>query len=179
MKKYLLMALLAFLLSGYAEKAAAAEDILYIRMNYIVSQSKAGKSLQKQAEKFNNEIVELRDEIQNSLTKKGEELNENKAILSPEVYQEREDELRKEIQDRSNELNLKAQKIQQDVQVAEQSIMSVMNPILTEIINEKGANILLERTTMLAVNPKLDVSAEVIKELNNRLPKVDVIVDED
>ena len=59
------------------------------------------------------------------------------------------------------------------------SIDSVISPILTEIVNEKGAKMLLERQSLLFADPKLDVSAEVIKKLNKRLPKIDVIVDQD
>ena len=44
----------------------------------------------------------------------------------------------------------------------------MISPILTEIVNEKGAKMLLERQSLLFADPKLDVSAEVIKKLNKK-----------
>ena len=179
MKKYFVIVLMAILLTGYYEKVEAAEDILFINLQYIVGQSKAGSSLREQSEELNSEIINLRDEITKSLQEKGKKLEDERTLLSPEVFQERADELRKEAEEKQNELNVRLQKIQQAIQRASNSIDSVISPILTEIVNEKGAKMLLERQTLLFADPKLDVSAEVIKKLNRRLPKIDVTVDQD
>ncbi len=179
MKKYFVIVLMAILLTSYAEKVKAAEDILFINLQYIVGQSKAGSSLREKSEELNSEIIKLRDEITKSLQEKGKKLEDERTLLSPEVFQERADELRKEAEEKQNELNVRLQKIQQAIQRASNSIDSVISPILTEIVNEKGAKMLLERQTLLFADPKLDVSAEVIKKLNRRLPKIDVIVDQD
>ena len=179
MKKYFVIVLIAILLTGYSEKLEAAEDILFINLQYIVGQSKAGSSLREQSEELNSEIINLRDEITKSLQEKGKKLEDERTLLSPEVFQERADELRKEAEEKQNELNVRLQKIQQAIQRASNSIDSVISPILTEIVNEKGAKMLLERQTLLFADPKLDVSAEVIKKLNRRLPKIDVTVDQD
>ncbi|MEC7831286.1 MAG: OmpH family outer membrane protein, partial [Pseudomonadota bacterium] len=173
MKKYFVIVLMAILLTSYAEKVKAAEDILFINLQYIVGQSKAGSSLREQSEELNSEIINLRDEITKSLQEKGKKLEDERTLLSPEVFQERADELRKEAEEKQNELNVRLQKIQQAIQRASNSIDSVISPILTEIVNEKGAKMLLERQTLLFADPKLDVSAEVIKKLNRRLPKID------
>tara|TARA_Y100000590_G_C15705169_1_gene1008303 strand:+ start:1992 stop:2567 length:576 start_codon:yes stop_codon:yes gene_type:complete len=179
MKNYFVIVLIAILLTGYSEKLEAAEDILFINLQYIVGQSKAGSSLREQSEELNSEIINLRDEITKSLQEKGKKLEDERTLLSPEVFQERADELRKEAEEKQNELNVRLQKIQQAIQRASNSIDSVISPILTEIVNEKGAKMLLERQTLLFADPKLDVSAEVIKKLNRRLPKIDVTVDQD
>ena len=179
MKKYFSIALAAIFLLSFSEKLSAAEDILFINLQYIVGQSKAGSSLREQSEELNSEIIKLRDEITKSLQDKGKKLEDERTLLSPDVFQERADELRKEAEEKQNELNVRLQKIQQAIQRASNSIDSVISPILTEIVNEKGAKMLLERQSLLFADPKLDVSAEVIKKLNKRLPKIDVIVDQD
>ena len=61
-KKYFVIVLIAILLTGYSEKLEAAEDILFINLQYIVGQSKAGSSLREQSEELNSEIINLRDE---------------------------------------------------------------------------------------------------------------------
>ncbi len=103
MKKYFVIVLMAILLTGYSEKVEAAEDILFINLQYIVGQSKAGSSLREQSEELNSEIINLRDEITKSLQEKGKKLEDERTLLSPEVFQERADELRQEAEE--NKMN--------------------------------------------------------------------------
>ena len=149
MKKYFIIALSAVFLLSFSEKLSASEDILFINLQYIVGQSKAGSSLREQSEELNSEIIKLRDEITKSLQDKGKKLEDERTLLSPDVFQERADELRKEAEEKQNELNVRLQKIQQAIQRASTSIDSVISPILTEIVNEKGAKMLLERGSLL------------------------------
>ena len=82
-------------------------------------------------------------------------------------------------EEKQNELNVRLQKIQQAIQRASNSIDSVISPILTEIVNEKGAKILLDRQAILFGDPKLDISAEVVKRLNKRLPDIKVTISDE
>ena len=81
MKKYFVIVLIAILLTGYSEKAESAEDILFINLQYIVGQSKAGSSLREQSEELNSEIINLRDEKTKSLQEKGKKLEDERTLL--------------------------------------------------------------------------------------------------
>ena len=47
MKKYFILALAAVFLASFSSKLSASEDILFINLQYIVGQSKAGSSLER------------------------------------------------------------------------------------------------------------------------------------
>tara|TARA_S200000501_G_scaffold94519_1_gene87855 strand:+ start:32686 stop:33234 length:549 start_codon:yes stop_codon:yes gene_type:complete len=178
MKKSLIIAVIAFVL-GLSAPVNAAEDVLIVNLQYVVSQSKSGVSLRKQSEGLNKEVIELRDEVSNDLQAKGKKLEEDKTLLAPEVFQERLNSLQTEAESKQQELQTKVQKIQEAIQRASASIDSVMSPILTEIVNEKGAKILLDRQAILFGDPKLDISAEVVKRLNKRLPNIKVTISDE
>ena len=178
MKKSLIIAVIAFVL-GLSAPVNAAEDVLIVNLQYVVSQSKSGVSLRKQSEGLNKEVIELRDEVSNDLQAKGKKLEEDKTLLAPEVFQERLNSLQNEAESKQQELQTKVQKIQEAIQRASASIDSVMSPILTEIVNEKGAKILLDRQAILFGDPKLDISAEVVKRLNKRLPDIKVTISDE
>ena len=57
MKKYFIIALSAVFLLSFSEKLSASEDILFINLQYIVGQSKAGSSLREQSEELNSEFI--------------------------------------------------------------------------------------------------------------------------
>ena len=174
----LIIAVIAFVL-GLSAPVNAAEDVLIVNLQYVVSQSKSGVSLRKQSEGLNKEVIELRDEVSNDLQAKGKKLEEDKTLLAPEVFQERLNSLQTEAESKQQELQTKVQKIQEAIQRASASIDSVMSPILTEIVNEKGAKILLDRQAILFGDPKLDISAEVVKRLNKRLPNIKVTISDE
>ena len=178
MKKSLIIAVIAFVL-GLSAPVNAAEDVLIVNLQYVVSQSKSGVSLRNQSEGLNKEVIELRDEVSNDLQAKGKKLEEDKTLLAPEVFQERLNSLQTEAESKQQELQTKVQKIQEAIQRASASIDSVMSPILTEIVNEKGAKILLDRQAILFGDPKLDISAEVVKRLNKRLPDIKVTISDE
>ena len=178
MKKSFIIAAIAFVM-GLSAPVNAAEDVLIVNLQYVVSQSKSGVSLRKQSEALNKEVIDLRDDVSKDLQAKGQKLEEEKTLLAPEVFQERINALQTEAESKQQELQTKVQKIQEAIQRASASIDSVMSPILTEIVNEKGAKILLDRQPILFGDPKLDISAEVVKRLNKRLPDIKVTISDE
>ena len=136
MKKSFIIAAIAFVM-GLSAPVNAAEDVLIVNLQYVVSQSKSGVSLRKQSEALNKEVIDLRDEVSKDLQAKGKKLEEDKTLLAPEVFQERVNALQTEAESKQQELQTKVQKIQEAIQRASASIDSVMSPILTEIVNEK------------------------------------------
>ena len=178
MKKSFIIAAIAFVV-GLSAPVNAAEDVLIVNLQYVVSQSKSGVSLRKQSEALNKEVIDLRDDVSKDLQAKGQKLEEEKTLLAPEVFQERVSALQTEAESKQQELQTKVQKIQEAIQRASASIDSVMSPILTEIVNEKGAKILLDRQAILFGDPKLDISAEVVKRLNKRLPDIKVTISDE
>ena len=178
MKKSFIIAAIAFVV-GLSAPVNAAEDVLIVNLQYVVSQSKSGVSLRKQSEALNKEVIDLRDDVSKDLQAKGQKLEEEKTLLAPEVFQERVNALQTEAESKQQELQTKVQKIQEAIQRASASIDSVMSPILTEIVNEKGAKILLDRQAILFGDPKLDISAEVVKRLNKRLPDIKVTISDE
>ena len=179
MKKSFIIAAMAFVVGSLSLPAKAAEDVLIVNLQYVVSQSKSGVSLRKQSEALNKEVVDLRDSISKDLQAKGKKLEDDKTLLAPEVFQERLLALQTEAESKQSELQAKVQKIQEAIQRASSSIDSVMSPILTELVNEKGAKVLLDRQAILFGDPKLDISAEVVKKLNKRLPDVKVTISDE
>jgi outer membrane protein len=179
MKKSFIIAAIALVVGTLSMPVKAAEDVLIVNLQYVVSQSKSGVSLRKQSESLNKEVVDLRDSISKDLQAKGKKLEDDKTLLAPEVFQERLVALQTEAESKQAELQAKVQKIQEAIQRASQSIDSVMSPILTELVNEKGAKILLDRQAILFGDPKLDISAEVVKKLNKRLPDVKVTISDE
>ena len=112
MKKSFIIAAIAFVM-GLSAPVNAAEDVLIVNLQYVVSQSKSGVSLRKQSEALNKEVIDLRDDVSKDLQAKGQKLEEEKTLLAPEVFQERVNALQTEAESKQQELQTKVQKIQE------------------------------------------------------------------
>jgi Skp family chaperone for outer membrane proteins len=168
MKKSFIIAM-ALVIGSLSLQAKAAEDILLVNQQSVIEQSKAGKFLLKQNEDLQKDLIDRLEVFRKEIEEKDKKIEDDKTLLSPEVYQERKIALQEEANAKQQELQARGQEIQQAVQKASATIQSVMKPILEGLVDEKGAKILLDRQVVITGDPKLDISAEVVKKLNKRL----------
>ena len=87
MKKSFIIATIAFVM-GLSAPVNAAEDVLIVNLQYVVSQSKSGVSLRKQSEVLNKEVIDLRDEVTKDLQAKGKKLEEDNIYKESLILEE-------------------------------------------------------------------------------------------
>lgn len=72
----------------------------------------------------------------------------------------------------NQELSRQAQQIQRNQQYISQQVQSKLNPIYTQVMQRRGANVLLEVGATLATAASIDVTNDVLAALNTALPTV-------
>ena len=87
MKKSFIFLLVFLLCGSYSYKVSAAEDVLVVNLQYVVSQSKAGSALRKRTQELGEEIQELQEVAQKYFQEQSKKLDDDRALLSPEVLQ--------------------------------------------------------------------------------------------
>ena len=174
MKKSFIILVVTLVIGPLLTPAKAAEDVLLVDQQYVIQQSKAGKYLLKQNEDLQKDLIDQVEIFRKDIEAKDKKIEEDKTLLSPEVYQERKIALQEEANAKQKEIQARGQKIQEATQNASATIQSVMRPILEALVNDKGAKLLLDKQVVVTSDPKLDISAEVIKKLNKRLLAEDV-----
>ena len=60
------------------------------------------------------------------------------------------------------------------VQQAQTKILVESQPILKDIVDKRGATILLDRSAVMYAAPETDITQEVMSALDKKFPKVDV-----
>ena len=82
------------------------------------------------------------------------------------------------LQGRQNSANQELQRLEQNIQSTRANVLrqinARLNPIITQVMTARGANIALDTNATLAHGPSLDVTAEVLAALNQQLPSVSV-----
>jgi outer membrane protein len=153
---------------------APLAKILLIDLRRVMSDSKVGQDMQQQ-------IKALKAQATNELNGEGRalqgektQLEQQAAILAPDVKARRI----KDFEARASAFQEKVQKrggmIQGGVMKAQQQVEQALGPILEGVMHERGATILLDRSSVLLAPNAIDVTEVVKQRLDMKMPSVKI-----
>ena len=147
----------------------ANDKIVFLDINYVLSNSEKGKLILKQFDEKNKKNILELEKKENILKNKEKDLEIKKNILS-------ENELNKQIED------LKVQIVQfkkeKDRMVKEfniykkkelSSLMQEMNPIISEYVKEKSIDLVLDKKNILIGKTSYDITKNILELVNTKL----------
>lgn len=158
-----------------AQSAGKAPVILIVNRAALIEQSKAGKTIPDQATSVRDSVSKELEAEAEKLRKDIENFQKNSSLMSDEVRQQTEQELaiRQQVG-----LPQRAQIMEQAftaaVQNAQAKVLVESQPILKEIVDSRGATILLDRSAVMYAAPETDITQEVIAALDKKMSKVEV-----
>ena len=162
------------LYTSRVEAQVTVPIILVINRAQLLNESEAGKNIATQANTLRETIAkELEDEFQ-LIKSEEEQLIAQQSLLAPEVLQERAQKLQLRRQKFQVTQQTKNREYQASIAQATGEIGKVLEPILTEMITERSATILIDRAELIFATPEIDVTAEVMKRLNDKLTEVEL-----
>lgn len=147
-----------------------------VDMQRISQESLLGKGYATRMDQLESEIRSELTKRQNQIAQidtaiKGlqDELQKQSAILSPDAVEKKQQEIVKKNRDRqalAEDSQADIQRMQQSAQAKAQEFQVEFNtkiqPILQAVGKEKGLDFILDRATIVLINPELDITREVI-----------------
>jgi Skp family chaperone for outer membrane proteins len=148
--------------------AHSDDAIKYIDINYIIKNSKIGVTFNKILEKKNNDILKDLEKQKVALDNKKEKITAQKNILDEKNYLE----LVKEFQNDVNKFNILQNEKNNEFNnfrvKANNELLRVINPIITEYLDKNSVSILLQKDNIIFGNKNLDITQPIIEILNSR-----------
>ncbi len=166
---------LSFMVAAHEVAAqTAAANILVVDTVRIQEQAAAAKSVQSQIRDFETKLQAAAKSAEEKLKAEEIGLKQQQTLLAPEQF----DVKRREFETRVSDEQRKLQQSQQDMQVAvrtaQGTLLKALEPILKELMKERGANLMVDRRMVLTSSESLDVTSTVIERLDKKLPSVKV-----
>ena len=158
--------------SGKAEAQVTIPVILVINRAQLLNDSEAGKTVSTQAETLRETIQGELQKSFDELQSEQEQLIAQQSVLAPEVLQDRAQKLDVKRQQFQLDQQVKNREFQASVAKATSEIGKVLEPILADLIRERSATMLIDRSELLFATPDIDVTAEAMKRLNEKLTEV-------
>lgn len=170
MKNLFLVAVLSFIaLNANASEKFAVVNYVELENKTLVSQDIA-KQIQDRQTKLQAELKVVQDDVQ----KKVSDLEKSSAVLTAKALDAKKTALQKELVQIDNNLKNKAQKLEN---IKNESLLKLNNKIkdIVEVIAKKhGYEIVLSENAALYYDKKHDITADVIKELDSKMPKMKI-----
>lgn len=159
--------------AGLAAAPARAEiTILVVDQQSILRDSLAGQDVGRQANALRQQIGQEIEAEQKSILDDEKQLQANAKVLSPA----QRDQKAAAINDRRRAYPLfeqrKGQVLQLSVARATNEIAAVLQPLLQELVEEKKADLVIDRQAVLYAKDSYDITGEAIKRLNEKLKTV-------
>lgn len=163
-----------FAASNAQAQAAKAPIILIVDQAQVVAASKAGKAMRPQMAALEEAAnKDLNAEVA-KVVKEGEDLQKQKGLMAEDVWTQKA----QQIAVKQNNLPAMREVKLRELQISEQKALGKINeamlPILKTIVDSRGATILLDRSAVMYASTDIDITQQVIAELDKKLTTVTV-----
>jgi Skp family chaperone for outer membrane proteins len=119
---------------------------------------------------YSKEVAKQEDELQQGRA----ELERQRTVLSPDAWNTRARELQQRYDGLSHVFQGRRQGLQQSLNDAMGKVENAALEIIADIVKERRANLVLAKQAVLFEAEGLDVTADAIKRLDQKLPSVPV-----
>lgn len=153
---------------------APAAVILFLDRATVLRQSNVGKNMYAQVEALAKKMEADFAPENKKLQADVQQLQKEAGVLSPEVRNQKVKDLEARRQAFQKKVQDRQAAIQAGLANSRTTVEKALGPILEKIMNERSANLLLDRGLVVLGATDLDVTSTVIARLNTALPKVTV-----
>lgn len=172
----LLLALLAALCCWPLAMAAGEPPqpkIVIIDMQEILRESTAVNELQERIERqrltYQEELRKREEELRES----EQQLIRERSALEPEAFARRRQELEQTVSEAQREIQQNRQRLDRAFSEGMRQVQLQVIRIADQIADERGANLVLEKSTVLLSHPDFEITEETLRRLNETLPRLE------
>ena len=168
----LALALPLLLAAGSAFADPPQPKIVVLDRRAIMSFTKAGQDMAKQMQAYSNQAKNELAARGRALQNEGRNLQQQVAILAPDLKQKKLAEFQAREQALQAEVQRKDEQMRTAYAQAQQTMESKLGPILQQIVKERGANLVLDKQAIVFAPQAggFDITGDCIKRLDQQMP---------
>ena len=164
MKKYILI--LLFIHLSITNVSLANDNIAFVDMDKILTNSKVGKSILSQLEILNKKTIDDFKKIEKNLKVKEKKLISQKNILAPSEYDKNVITLKSEINEYSKNRKNIIENLNQIKKENINRLLQKINMILVKYSEKNSISLILQKKFIITGKSELDISEEILKTVN-------------
>lgn len=172
-------ALLSLLIAG---PALAAGDALpppvplVVDLEGVLEHSKAGQSVTAQLTAHNKVFEKEHVRQEEKLKQMQQDLQQQRSTLSQDAFEQKMNDFQQSVRQWQQAEQLNEQALGQATEVAREKTLDVIHGIISDIVQERHANLVLLKSAVPIYASAYDISQEVLDQLDEKLPTLKVVV---
>lgn len=163
MKNLFLSLLIFFYLIG---NAFAIEKIVYLDLDYILSNSNKGKNILSDLDKKNNENIKILKSKEEILKTEEENLLKQKNIISNEAYNEKVKNLQNKVKIFRSEKNQLVTEFKKNRENKINDFIKIVDNILGEYVKANSIDLVLNKKDIIMGKNSFNITEEILKKVN-------------
>ncbi|MET0155290.1 MAG: OmpH family outer membrane protein [Rickettsiales bacterium] len=162
--------------AGASPSRGDASEYRVVDMQLILKDAKSAESVRTEIdsmlEKFKTYIAGKESQLRTA----NQNLDQNRSVLSPEDFKNKQKEFRKQVVDVQGEVQQKRAELEKARNAALIQIQDAVIGIIAKMGEEQGFDLAVPKSEVLFYQKTLDITPAVIAQLDKQLPKVKVSV---
>tara|TARA_Y100000741_G_scaffold274486_1_gene214459 strand:+ start:111 stop:623 length:513 start_codon:yes stop_codon:yes gene_type:complete len=150
----------------------ADNKIAYIDINFILSNSLVGQSINKYIINIQDENIIKFNDQEKIFNIKEQKLLSQKNILDKQKFQVEAKILNEEIKKYKIEKNKVLKKINDEKIKYTKEVLNYLNPIITEFVEKNSVSIVLPKKNIIVGRKNLDITEDIMILLNNKIKEI-------
>ena len=160
LKKFITIFIVLFI---FISNSYTQDQIVYLDLDNVVSNTKAGKLILKKLEKSKDTALSKFKNKEQELKKIENEINKQKNIISDEELKKKLFEFRKELTVFRNERQKVINEFNQKKKLEFNEFFKKITPIIENYVSEKNIDMVLDKKDIFVAKKKKDITQEIIK----------------
>ena len=143
----------------------------------VLRTAKASKSVRPEIDRLRGEFQKTVKAQEQRLRKAEQELARQRAILAPDAFAQKRRAFSEDARKAQANVQIRQRQLDRAVNNSKNEILQNLIVVAKEVAEEKKLNILLEKRFVFISVTSLDVTKEIIKRLDKKLPVVQIIIE--
>ena len=149
------------------------QNFKIVDINFIMNESIAGKDILKTLDKENKKKIEEFKKIEKNLADAKNKILSQKNILSDEEFKLKVDEHQIKVNDYQNKQKKNFENLNKKKLELSNKLLKEINDILVQYSKDNSIDLILKKETILISQKNSDITQLVLKNLDNKIKKID------
>lgn len=172
-------ALALCLAAAAAVMPAAAADlpravVAVLDYQYVMRESAAAQDIRRQIQTYREAYQKDISGDESALRQEEQALKQQKAVLTPEAFDEKRQVFERKVIDVQRQVQDRSRQLDRSFNAAMGKVQEAVVPIVSDLTTKMGFNVVVDKSQVLFAKKALDITQQVVEELDKRLPQVEV-----
>ena len=155
-------------------QALPAVSIAVLDYQSVLKDAKAAQAIRQQIDGYRERYQDEIEQEERTLRQEEQELKRQRTLLTPEAFDERRQAFERRVIEVQRLAQDRTRSLDRSMNEAMSMLQATVIEIMEELSRKTGVNLVVDKSAVMVAATALDITDQVIEQLDRRLPTVEV-----